>query len=152
MNMTDPNPAPVPAPDDATLRRIFDEARVFACVGASANPARPSHYVSQFLVDRGYRVIPVNPGLAGQTLFGETVRADLAAIDEAVDVIDVFRQSEALPGLVEEALAMVPRPAVLWTQLGVIHPGAARRAHDAGMTVVENRCPKIEYPRLYANR
>jgi predicted CoA-binding protein len=138
---------------DDHLRTIFRSYRVWACVGASANPARPSHYVSEFLRQKGFRIIPVNPGLAGQELFGETVYATLSDIPEPVEVVDVFRRSEAVPALVEEALALRQPPKVFWTQLGVFAPDtSAKMAASRGMVVVQNRCPKIEYPRLFGSR
>lgn len=134
---------------DADLRRILTETRVIALVGWSPKPDRPSHGVAAFLARRGYRVIPVNPGQAGQVVpWGETVRANLAEIGGGVDMVDVFRTSEALPDLVEEALADLPGLKVIWTQLGVVHEGAAETARAAGVEVVMNRCPAIEIPRL----
>jgi predicted CoA-binding protein len=138
-------------PDDALLRRILTSARCFACVGVSPNPVRPSHYVARYLSLKGFRVIPVNPGQAGKRLFGQQVQADLADIPAGtpVDVIDIFRRPEAVPDIVEAALAMTPRPGVIWMQIGVTHAQAAARAEAAGMTVIQNRCPKIEYQRLF---
>jgi predicted CoA-binding protein len=136
-------------PSDDLLRRLLREVKSFACVGVSPNPVRPSHYVARYLKLKGYRVIPVNPGQAGQTLFGETVRADLSEVTEGADVIDIFRRSEAVPEIVEAALAMPKRPRVIWLQIGVIHPEAAARAEAEGLTVIQNRCPKIEYQRLF---
>jgi predicted CoA-binding protein len=136
-------------PSDDLLRRLLREVKSFACVGVSPNPVRPSHYVARYLKLKGYRVIPVNPGQAGQTLFGETVRADLSEVTEGADVIDIFRRSEAVPEIVEAALAMPKRPRVIWMQIGVIHPEAAARAEAEGLTVIQNRCPKIEYQRLF---
>jgi len=135
---------------DAELREIFATVRTIAVVGFSAKPERPAHAVAAFLQGRGYRVIPVNPGLAGQSFLGETVHADLASIPKeiAVDMVDVFRASEAVPPLVEEMLALRPEVRVLWLQLGVIHAAAAERARAAGKTVVMDRCPKIEMRRL----
>lgn len=134
--------------DDALIRDILTRTRTIALVGYSANPARPSHGVARFLRSRGYRVIPVNPGLAGQEHLGEKVRASLTGIGEAVDLVDVFRRSEELAGLVDEVLAMEPRPLALWTQLGVRDDAAAARARAAGLLVVQDRCPAIEIPRL----
>lgn len=133
---------------DDLIRDVLTRAKTFVCVGASANPARPSHYVSLYLMQKGYRVIPVNPGLAGQTLFGEVVQPDLASIDEPVDVIDIFRRSEAVPDVVDAALSMRDPPGAIWTQIGVSHAGAAEKARAAGLDVIQNRCPKVEYPRL----
>jgi predicted CoA-binding protein len=134
---------------DDLLRDILKRAHTFACVGVSPNPVRPSHYVGRYLGLKGYRVIPVNPGQAGTTLWGVEVKARLSDITEKVDVVDIFRRPEAVPEIVEEALAMTPRPWVIWMQIGVTHAEAAARATEAGMTVIQNRCPKIEYQRLF---
>lgn len=135
---------------DAQIREILQDTRVIAIVGLSAKPERPSFHVAEFLQRRGYRIVPVNPGLAGQTLFGETVYPDLAAIpeDAHVDMVDIFRASEAVPAIVTEALAHLPELRTIWTQLGVISPEGAATARAAGKRVVMDRCPKIEYPRL----
>ncbi len=137
------------APPDDLLRRILRESKSFACVGVSPNPVRPSHYVARYLGLKGYRVIPVNPGQAGKEMFGATVAASLSEIAEPVDVVDIFRRPEAVPGIVEEALALEPLPKVIWMQIGVTHPEAAAKAEAAGLTVIQNRCPKIEYQRLF---
>ncbi|MFW5641846.1 MAG: CoA-binding protein [Roseicyclus sp.] len=136
-------------PSDDLLAKVLRAAKVFACVGVSPNPVRPSHYVARYLRLKGYRVIPVNPGHTDKTLFGERVLADLSEIEGGVDVIDIFRRPEAVPGIVEAALAMTPRPQVIWMQIGVTHPEAAARAEAEGLTVIQNRCPKIEYQRLF---
>lgn len=132
------------------IKEILTEAKVIAVVGISANPARPSYGVAEFLQAKGYRIIPVNPGLAGQELLGEVVYADLASIpaDVPVDMVDIFRRSEAVPEVVEEALAHLPALRVIWMQLGVMHEGAAEVARARGVKVVMDRCPKIDYPRL----
>ena len=139
-----------PVSPDAEIARTLGKVRVIALVGASANPDRPAHQVAGFLRNRGYRVIPVNPGLAGQMLHGERVVAQLADIPPAtgVDMVDVFRRSEAVPVIVEEALAHLPGLRTLWLQLGVRHPEAEARAAAAGLTVIADRCPKIEIARL----
>jgi predicted CoA-binding protein len=134
--------------DDTLIRDILTRTRTIALVGYSANPARPSHGVARFLRTRGYRVIPVNPGLAGQEHLGEKVRASLADIAEPVDLVDVFRRSEEVAGVVDQALAMQPKPLAIWTQLGVRDDRAADRARAAGLLVVQDRCPAIEIPRL----
>lgn len=136
-------------PSDDLLRDILRTSRVFACVGVSPNPVRPSHYVGRYLTLKGYRVIPINPGQVGTTLWGVEVKARLSDVTEPVDVVDIFRNPEAVPGIVEEALAMDPLPSVIWMQIGVTHPEAAARAEAAGITVIQNRCPKIEYQRLF---
>lgn len=135
---------------DAELREILQTTKVIAVVGFSANPERASHYVAAFLQAKGYRVIPVNPGLAGQSFLGETVFAELAAIppEIAVDMVDIFRAPEAVPGIVDEALAHLPALRTVWMQLGVISEEGAARARAAGKTVVMDRCPKMEIPRL----
>lgn len=136
-------------PSDALLRDILTRYRRFACVGVSANPIRPSHYVARYLTLKGFHVRSVNPGLAGQELFGHPVVADLAALDEAVDVIDIFRRSEAVPDIVDAALQLDPLPKVIWMQIGIRHAEAAAKAEAAGLIVIQDRCPKIEYQRLF---
>ena len=136
-------------PSDDLLRDILRRSKVFACIGVSPNPVRPSHYVGRYLTLKGYRVIPVNPGQAGKTLWGAEVKASLSDVTEPVDVVDIFRRPEAVPEIVEEALAMDPLPSVIWMQIGVTHAEAAARAEAAGITVIQNRCPKIEYQRLF---
>ncbi len=122
-------------------------------MGASANPARPSWIVLKYLLDRGYAVSPVNPGLAGQELLGRRVAATLAEVqaslgDQPIDMVEIFRNSAAAGALVDEALALSPLPKVIWMQLGVRDDAAAARAEARGLTVIMNRCPKIEYGRL----
>jgi predicted CoA-binding protein len=134
---------------DDILRRILTETKVIALVGWSAKPDRPSHGVSRYLAARGYRVIPVNPGHAGMAApWGETVRASLAEIDGPVDMVDIFRASDAVEPVVDEALAAVPGLKTIWMQLGVVNEAAAAKARAAGLDVVMNRCPAIEIPRL----
>lgn len=135
-------------PSDERIRDILRSVRTIALLGASPKPERPSNGVMNFLLSKGYRVIPVNPGQAGKDIHGQPVVARLADIEEPVDMVDVFREPYALPGIVDEILAMKHRPAVLWTQLGVVHEDAAASAREAGLTVVMDRCPAIEYPRL----
>ena len=133
---------------DAEIRALLRQTRTVALVGASANPARPSWIVLKYLIDRGYVVTPINPGLAGQTLLGRTVVASLSDLREPVDMVEIFRNAEAAGPLVDEALALDPLPKVIWMQLGVRNDAAAARAEARGVTVVMNRCPKIEYGRL----
>ncbi len=133
-------------PSDDEIVALLNGAKTIALVGASANPARASHYVMAFLQEKGHRVIPVNPGLAGQKLLGETVYARLADVPETIDMVDVFRPSEAVSGIVDEAIAV--KAGAVWTQLDIVDETAAARAIAAGLTVVMNKCPKIEYPRL----
>jgi predicted CoA-binding protein len=134
--------------DDATIRRVLTETRTIALVGWSPKADRPSHRVAAFLKARGYRVIPVNPGQAGQIALGETVRASLAEIAEPVDMVDIFRRSEEAGAVVDEALAVLPGLRAVWMQLGVVDAAAAARAEAAGVTAVMDRCPAIEIPRL----
>lgn len=134
---------------DAELKRILTQTRVIAVVGVSPNPVRPSYYVARYLSLKGYRVIPVNPGHAGETLFGEVVRSDLAEISEPVDMVDIFRRSEAVLPIVESALAALPKLKTVWMQIGVQNAEARALAEAQGITVIENRCPKIEYQRLF---
>jgi predicted CoA-binding protein len=134
--------------DDATIRRVLTETRTIALVGWSPKPDRPSHRVAAFLKAQGYRVIPVNPGQAGQIALGETVRGSLAEIGEAVDMVDIFRRSEEAGAVVDEALAVLPGLKAVWMQLGVVDAAAAARAEAAGVTAVMDRCPAIEIPRL----
>ncbi len=131
---------------DEDLRRILTTVKTIALVGFSANPARPSNSVAQFLQRKGFRVIPVNPGLAGQSHIGETVYATLADIPEPIDMVDVFRSSEFVDGVVDEAIAVKAK--VVWTQLGVMDDAAAAKGRAAGIEVVMNKCPAIEMPRL----
>jgi uncharacterized protein len=133
---------------DSLIHAILSTTKTIAMVGASDNPARPSYLVYKYLRERGFRVIPVNPGKAGQDFLGETFVARLADIAGPVDMIDIFRASDAAPGVVAEALEMMPRPKVIWMQLSVRHDEAAAVAEAAGLTVIMNRCPKIEFGRL----
>lgn len=132
--------------DDALIRRILRETKVIAMVGASANWNRPSYFAMKYLQEKGYRVIPVNPREAGNEILGETVRASLKEIPEKVDMVDCFRSADAIPAIADEAIEIGAK--VLWMQLGIRNEEAARKAEAAGLTVVMNRCPKIEYGRL----
>ncbi len=140
----------MPDSDDARIRDILTRSRVIALVGYSANPERPSHRVANFLKSRGYRVLPVNPGLAGQIALGETVYPDLASIpkDIVVDMVDIFRRSEDVPPVVADALASLPGLKTVWMQLEIRNEEAAEAARARGVDVVEDRCPAIEIPRL----
>ena len=133
---------------DAQIRRILNDTRTIALVGASANPARPSWIVLKYLLGRGYGVVPVNPGLAGQDLLGQRVAGSLAELPGPVDMVEIFRNSAAAGPLVDEALALAVPPTVIWMQLGVRDDAAAARAEARGLKVIMNRCPKIEYGRL----
>jgi predicted CoA-binding protein len=134
------------------IARIAAETRVIAVVGLSPKADRPSYGVARFLQDMGYRIIPVNPGHAGETILGETTYATLSDIPEpeSVDMVDIFRRSESVPPVVDEALAALPGLKTVWMQIGVMHEGAAEKARAAGVTVVQNRCPKIDFPMVRA--
>jgi len=130
----------------AYIKGILANSRIFAFVGASPNESRPSYFAMKYLLTKGYRVIPVNPRHAGKTILGQRIYASLADIEEPVDVVDMFRTPDAAPQVAREAIAIGAK--VLWMQLGVRNDEAARIAEDAGLQVVMNRCPKIEYGRL----
>jgi predicted CoA-binding protein len=135
--------------DDGYLRGILDSVHTIAMVGASPNGSRPSYFAMIYLQGKGFRVVPVNPGAVGQIILGEPVHARLADVPVAIDMVDIFRKSEAAAGIVAEALALKPQPRVIWMQLGVRDDAAAAAAEAAGLKVVMNRCPKIEYARLH---
>lgn len=130
------------------IRSILREVKTIALVGASANTVRPSYFVAKYLLEKGYRVFPVNPGLAGQELLGQRVYSSLAEIPEPIDMVDIFRNSEAAGPITDEALALSPKPKVIWMQLSVRNDEAAAKAEAAGLKVVMNRCPKMEYGKL----
>jgi len=134
--------------DDAYIAGILESVRTVAIVGASANEVRPSFFVAKYLIDKGYAVFPINPGHAGKEILGRMTYARLADVPEPIDMVDIFRASDAVPGIVDEALVLEPKPKVIWMQLTVRHDGAAAKAEAAGLSVVMNRCPKIEYARL----
>jgi predicted CoA-binding protein len=134
---------------DELLKSILKRTRSVAVVGVSGNPVRPSYYVARYLSLKGFKVYPVNPGLVGQTLFGRPVTATLAEIEEPVDMVDIFRRSETVVPIVEEALAAFPELQTVWMQIGVENAEAAAMAEARGVTVIQNRCPKIEYQRLF---
>lgn len=136
--------------DPGLIRQILKDTRRIAMVGASPNSARPSNGVMRFLLDKGYEVIPINPGHAGKTIHRQTVVASLADIAGPVDMVDVFRAADQLQAVVDEVLALPERPKTIWGQLTVRDDEAARRAEAAGITVIMDRCPAIEYPRLMA--
>ena len=134
---------------DSMLRSILNRTKVIAVVGVSANPVRPSYFVARYLKLKGFRVIPVNPAYQGTELFGETVLGALTEITAPVDMVDIFRKSEAVPAIVDEALATLPQLRTIWMQIGVVHAAAAAKAEARGITVIQDRCPKIEYQRLF---
>ncbi len=131
--------------DNTTIRRILDESRTIAMVGLSGNWYRPSYFAAKYLLDKGYQVIPVNPGY--EEILGQKCYPDLKSIPEDVDVVDLFQRSERVPGFVQPSIDIGAR--VLWLQLGVVNDEAAEQARAAGLEVVQDRCMKIEYARLY---
>ena len=133
---------------DSYIRGILKTVKTIAMVGISPKQNRPSYFVFKYLLERGYRLIPVNPGQAGKEILGQKVYASLRDIPEPVDMIDIFRSPEHVLPIVQEALALNPKPQVIWMQLTVRNDAAAQLAEQAGMKVVMNRCPKIEYGRL----
>ena len=136
----------MPLTADADIARLLEQTHTIALVGASDRPDRAAHEVMGMLLAHGYHVIPVNPQLAGQVIHGQTVVATLADVGEPIDMVDMFRRSEFVSGVVDEAIAVGAR--AVWTQLGVIDHAAAARAEAAGLDVVMDRCPKIEIRRL----
>jgi predicted CoA-binding protein len=133
---------------DSYIRGILNSVKTIAMVGISPKDNRPSYFVFKYLQERGFRMIPVNPGQAGKEILGQKVYGKLADIPEAVDMVDIFRASAHVLPIVQEALALDPKPRVIWMQLTVRNPEAAKLAEAAGLKVVMNRCPKIEYGRL----
>ena len=133
--------------EDSYIRGILESVRTIAMVGASAGEMRPSYFAMLYLKNKGYRIYPVNPRYAGEKILGETVYPDLASLPEVPDMVQIFRRSEEVPPIVEEAIRIGAR--VVWMQLGVVNEEAARRAEEAGLQVVMDRCPKIEYGRLF---
>ena len=133
---------------DGAIREILRNAKTIAIVGASPKDVRPSFFVARYMLDKNYRVFPVNPGQAGKTILGQTVYAALAEIPEPIDIVDIFRSSAEAPRVVDAALKLDPLPKVIWMQLGISDDAAAARAEAAGVTVVMDRCLKIEYGRL----
>src|SRR6201987_13062 len=134
--------------DDGTIRGILNTVKTIAMVGASEKENRPSYFAFKYLLERGYHMIPVNPGHAGETMLGQKIYARLSDIPEPIDMVDIFRASKYALPIVEETLRLKPRPQVIWMQLGVRNDEAAALAEANGMKVVMNRCPKIEYGRL----
>lgn len=134
---------------DAHLKSVLSRVKRVAVVGVSTNPVRPSYFVARYLHLKGFDVVPVNPVYAGGTLFGRKIVGSLAEIAGAVDMVDIFRRSETVPAVVDEALEAFPVLDVIWMQIGVTHEVAATKAKARGVTVIQDRCPKIEYQRLF---
>ena len=134
---------------DTLLRDILKRTRRIAIVGVSMNPVRPSYYVARYLDLKGYEIFPVNPRHAGDKLFGKQVYGALGDIEGGVDMVDIFRRSEAVPEIVDEALNPFATLQTVWMQIGVENAEAAEMAEARGVTVIQNRCPKIEYQRLF---
>lgn len=134
--------------DNSYIADILSSVKTVAIVGASANDVRPSFFVAKYLIDKGYKVFPINPGHAGKEILRQMTYPHLADVPQPIDMVDVFRASAAVPGIVEEVLALDPLPKVIWMQLTVRHDQAAAKAEAAGIKVVMDRCPKIEYARL----
>jgi uncharacterized protein len=133
---------------DSYIRGILNTVKTIAMVGASEKENRPSYFAFKYLLEHGYHMIPVNPGHAGETMLGQKIYARLSDIPEPIDMIDIFRASQYVLPIVQEAVALAPRPQVIWMQLGIRNDEAAALAEANGMKVVMNRCPKIEYGRL----
>ena len=133
---------------DSYIRGILNTVKSIAMVGASEKENRPSYFAFKYLLERGYTMIPVNPGHAGEQILAQRIYARLADIPMPIDMVDIFRASQYALAVVHEALALTPRPQVIWMQLGVRNDEAAALAEANGMKVVMNRCPKIEYGRL----
>ncbi|MBZ9974607.1 CoA-binding protein [Mesorhizobium sp. BR-1-1-10] len=134
--------------DNTYIGGILNSVKSIAMVGASANDVRPSYFVLKYLLAKGFSVFPINPGQAGKEILGRMTYARLADIPEPIDMVDIFRNAAAVPGIVDEVLQLDPLPKVIWMQLAVRHDEAAARAEAAGIKVVMNRCPKIEYGKL----
>lgn len=134
---------------DAFLKEILTRTRKIAVVGVSMNAVRPSYYVARYLCLKGFAVFPVNPAHAGKSLFGQEIRASLSDCPDDVDMVDVFRRPEHVPLIVDESLEVFPRLKTIWMQIGVEHAEAAAKAEARDVDVVQDRCPKIEYQRLF---
>ncbi len=137
--------------DDELIRRVLKDTRTIAMAGASPNWVRPSNFAMKYLQGKGYQVHPINPGHAGKEIWGRMTYAALADVPGPIDMLDIFRNSEAAGNLVDEAIELKndKQIKIIWMQLGVINEDAAKRAEDAGLTVIMDRCPKIEYGRLF---
>lgn len=133
---------------DTEIRDILSSVKRIAIVGASASEDKPANFVPAVLQREGYEILPINPGQAGKEILGEPVHASLADIDGPIDMVDVFRRPDHVEGVVDEILALPQKPKVIWLQIGVYNEAAVKKAEAAGITVVTERCPKVEIPRL----
>lgn len=133
---------------DQYLNKILNENKMIASVGVSLNPIRPSYFVSRYLSRRGFTIIPVNPAYAGQTVWGNHAYSQLSDITQDIDLVQIFRKSEAVPVIVEDAITHLPNLKTIWMQIGVIHADAAKMAREHGLEVIQNLCPKMEHQRL----
>jgi uncharacterized protein len=140
----------MPHYSDELIKSVLRSTKVIAMVGASGNEMRPSYFAMKYLLDKGFAVVPVNPGLAGKTILNQPVYASLKDVPAPVDMVDIFRAADAAPGIVREALGEKDRLGIktIWMQLGIVSEEAAALAREAGLTVIMDRCPKIEYGRL----
>lgn len=129
-------------------RRVLEQSHTIAVLGAHPERVRPAHYVPDYMAHQGYRIIPVNPGKVGQTLWGEPIRGSLAELDEPIDIVDVFRRSEAVPAHLDDILSMTPLPKVVWLQLGIRNDAVAKRLEAAGIEVIQDRCLLADHRRL----
>ena len=134
---------------DGFLRGILTSTKTIAMVGLSMNETRPSYFVGRYLHKRGYKIIPVNAGHGGKHFFGQLVKSSIDEIDGPVDMVDIFRKPEAVPQIVDDCLVKLKGLKTIWMQIGIEHEGAALKARQAGLNVIENRCPKIEHQRLF---
>jgi uncharacterized protein len=148
MDMSEPGAGRHDSYLDDNIRGILKSVRTIAIVGATNNPARPSYIVTKYLKERGYDVIPVNPRLTGHDVLGLPAYGALAEVPRPIDMVEIFRNSASAGPVTNEALALDPLPKVIWMQLSVRDDEAAARAEAKGITVIMNRCPKIEYGRL----
>ena len=135
--------------DNSYIAGILNSVKTIAMVGASPNDVRPSYFVLKYLLAKGFSVFPINPGQAGKEILGRAVHASLADLPQPVDMVDIFRASSAVPGILDQVLKLDPLPKVLWMQLGVVSPEAAEIAREGGLEVVMDRCCKIEHARFF---
>ena len=133
---------------DQYLSKILNENKTIASVGVSLNPIRPSYFVSRYLSRRGYAIIPVNPAYAGQIVWGNLAYSQISQIIQDIDMVQIFRKSEAVPEIVEDAIIHLPNLKTIWMQIGVMHADAAKTAREHDLEVIQNLCPKMEHQRL----